>query len=182
MNGRLRSQRSQYLSRINLEQGDLRILGRWRLSILHCLRFQLFVLLRSVALKLVLDHEDPAVRRYFCFMYVCSYFEERVQLQRSVGQHIGVSLADQKLALTQCPQISGAVTHPPFCGLNHLSIGKSQRHGLDDLVGIGTTRSSLSPHQPRLVEGEEQVLSIDEIERTKGFPRQHVERPWRPIS
>jgi hypothetical protein len=54
--------------------------------------------------------------------------------------------------------------HPPFRGRLDCPARQSESNGLDHLVVIESPGIFLAPHKPRLMEGEKQVVGIDEIE------------------
>jgi hypothetical protein len=64
--------------------------------------------------------------------------------------------------------------HPPLRGHLHGPARQVESKRLDHLVIVEPPRVFLAPHQPRLTEGEEQVMGIDEIEGSESFSGQHV--------
>jgi hypothetical protein len=54
--------------------------------------------------------------------------------------------------------------HSPFRGSLDGPAGQAENHSLDDLVVIEPVWIWLPPHQPRLMEGKQQVMGIDKVQ------------------
>jgi hypothetical protein len=54
--------------------------------------------------------------------------------------------------------------HPPLCRCQDGAAREGEGYGLNYLVIIGPPGIFIASHQPRLMEGEQQVISIDEVE------------------
>ena len=59
--------------------------------------------------------------------------------------------------------------HAPFRGGLHCPVGQAEGNCANHLVVIEPPGIFLTMHQARLMEGEQQVMGIDEIEGSEGF-------------